>query len=135
MKEEWREVEGYEGMYEVSNKARIRRGKIRSNIRKAGAIINTRVDHYGYLVVDLWKERKQKRPRVHRLMMIAFKGSPENGQEGRHLNDIKLDNRLDNLVWGTRSDNNYDFYKNGGVKGFNNPKVLRKALETRGVLC
>lgn len=131
MKEKWRDVVGYEGMYEVSNKARIRRGKIASNIRKPGAILNQRVDHYGYWVVDLWKDARQKRPRVHVLLMEAWCGE-RTQRDIRHLDGNKLNNSLKNLKYGTRSENMKDDYKhNPGRAGFNIPWILKKAVKNR----
>ena len=59
-----------------------------------------------------------KKPRsihMHRLVLEAFRGIPkEKGIVGRHLNDVRTDNRLENLEWGTYSDNMNDAYRNGG---------------------
>ena len=63
---------------------------------------------FGYLGVSL-----QKKPFfVHRLVLMSFVGPCPKGQETRHLNDIKTDNRLNNLAWGTRQQNAEDKRRN-----------------------
>lgn len=130
--EKWRDIIGYEGSYEVSNFARIRRGKISSNARKSGEIINQRIDHYGYFVVDLWRHCKQKRPRVHVLLMRAWIGE-RTMPDIRHKDGNKLNNQLSNLCYGTRSENLIDDYKHNPQRknGFRNPISHRKAIQNR----
>lgn len=71
------------------------------------------MDRFGYAVVDIYDGRgKFRRRRVHRMVLLAHVGLPKNGEECRHLNDVKLDNRAQNLAWGTRSENVIDSYKN-----------------------
>lgn len=121
MTEKWLDVIGYEGMYEVSNLARVRRGRMPSQITKTGTIITQRVDHYGYLCVDLWKDSKQKRPRVHVIMVRAFVG-PRTSIDIRHLDGNKLNNSLSNLCYGTRGQNLKDDYRHNPKRksGFRN---------------
>lgn len=57
----------------------------------------------GYLRVGLWKDRKQKSYKVHRLVLLAFSGPSD--LECNHLNGIKTDNRLENLEYCTPSEN------------------------------
>lgn len=132
MKEVWKDVIGYEGLYEVSNKGRVRRGWIRSYRTLSGTLITVRIDHYGYSVVDLWKNNKQKRPRVHRLMYLAFVGPVPKGLIIRHLNDVKTDNILSNLKAGTYSENMHDSFKHGRHKYTDNAKLTpNQVLEIR----
>jgi len=135
-KEIWKYIPGFGEKYQVSNLGRMRRGRIRSNIRPPFSLLKGRIDKHGYLCVDIYLHEDGSffRPRIHRLVLLAFRGRPQKGQMSRHLNDIKTDIRLENLCWGTKGDNHRDYYRNGGTRGFRNPKVLRKALKTRGVL-
>jgi hypothetical protein len=64
--------------------------------------------HYGYHKVTLTSEGVCHQKLVHRLVLDAFKGPPKPHQECRHLNNIRTDNRLENLAWGTRSENEAD---------------------------
>ena len=53
---------------------------------------------------------------VHRLVLETFRGPRPEGALSRHLNDQPEDNRLENLSWGTTSENTQDAYRNGGRK-------------------
>lgn len=106
----WKPVEGYEGLYEVSNM-----GNVRSlAYRKDGvARIMKPWPHstfYGsngnrYQVVSLWKNKKGRKIFVHKLVAMAFKPNPDGKKEVDHINAIRYDNRADNLRWVTRSEN------------------------------
>ncbi len=65
---------------------------------------------------------------VHRLICEAFHGAPTDGQECRHLNGNKSDNRADNLAWGTRAENEADKEAHGTLpKGERNPMAKLSA--------
>jgi hypothetical protein len=121
MTEQWLPVVGYEGYYEVSDQGQVRSidrqvpatvyGKdIVRNMR--GRIIKPRLGH-GYPTVTLSKNSIHEHRRIHRLMLLAFAGPCPDGMEGCHINDSRTDNRLENLRWGTRSDNMQDALRNG----------------------
>lgn len=65
---------------------------------------------------------------VHRLMAEHFLGIPENTPIVRHLNDVKDDNRLENLAWGTHSDNLHDAVRNGKKRHRNWSTLSRKQV-------
>ena len=105
---EWRPVCGYEGRYEVSDA-----GEVRSLLRRRILVIRQRPGPRGYLRVTLSFDGVEKDYRVHVLVLEAFVGPRPDGQMARHLNDVRTDNRLENLAWGTQSDNQIDSVRNG----------------------
>jgi len=67
----------------------------------------------GYAEVTLYDGKGGHQPfLLHRLILLAFVGSAPTGQQARHLNDVKLDNRLSNLAWGTPQENHRDLMRN-----------------------
>lgn len=104
MTEEWRDVVGYEGLYQVSNT-----GKVRSmNYRRSGAardLVQTLTN--GYPIVCLSASGKQKNHTVHTLVAAAFLGNRPDGYEVNHINAVKNDNRIENLEYVTPSENSY----------------------------
>lgn len=102
----WRPVVGYEGLYEVSNTGRVRslydarHQKYRVKELKPGA------NRYGYLMVGLHKNGKQKLHTVHSLVMAAFVGPRPEGYDVNHIDECKSNNRVENLEYCTRRENN-----------------------------
>lgn len=70
--------------------------------------LNQRKDYQGYFTVKINKIDKH----VHKLVLLTFRGERPAGKQSRHLNDIKTDNRLENLAYGTPSQNQEDRRKN-----------------------
>ena len=106
MKEEWRSIVGYEGLYEVSNQGKVKSlERMRSNGLKCNERILKETNHLGYILVTLCKDGKQRQFRVHRLVAMAFIPNPENKDFIDHINTIRNDNRVENLRWVTRQEN------------------------------
>lgn len=94
--EQWRDIPGYDGLYQVSNTGRIRKGeKIKAQ----------RKDHGGYLTVWLSKHSEMKCLKVHRLVALAFVPNPERKRTVNHIDGNKQNNRAENLEWATHSEN------------------------------
>lgn len=101
--EEWRPINGYEGLYEVSNLGRIK--SLNCNHTKKEGILKLYNDKDGYLMVKLSKDKNNRLFRVHRLVAEAFIPNPENKPCVDHINTIKNDNRVENLRWVTYKEN------------------------------
>lgn len=121
VQEIWKDVVGYEGLYQVSNIGRVRsinfKGSGCTRIRKQD------ISNNGYARVDLWKDRNGKHFLVHRLVASAFIPNDNNLPEVNHKNECQLDNRVENLEWcdrrynlcyGTRVRKVLDAYKRIG---------------------
>lgn len=111
---EWRDIPGLEGAYQVTDTGLVRsldryvnnRG---TQMRCRGKMLKLFINHNGYRFV-----RIKKRTRfVHALVLEAFVGPRPSGADTLHANDIRTDNRLENLSWGTRSQNMLDAVARG----------------------
>ena len=102
MIEIWKDIEGYEGRYKVSNTGKVY--SITTN-REMATSNNT-----SYLGVTLYKDGKPKFKLVHRLVAQAFIPNPENKPEVNHIDHNTHNNNIANLEWVTK-DENYFAYK------------------------
>jgi len=102
MKEIWENIEGF-NKYKISNF-----GNIRS--LKTNKILKAKKNKYGYLIVNLYKNKKCITKQVHRLVIENFLG--KKNLQTNHKNGIKEDNRLKNLEYCTNSQNQKHRYKN-----------------------
>lgn len=104
MKEErWLPIEGYEGLYEVSSEGRVR--SLNYNHTGETKILRPEMTGKGYLMICLWKDGKQKMFLVHRLVALTFVPNMFGLVEVNHINEVKTDNRADNLMWCDRKEN------------------------------
>lgn len=106
MNEFWRQVVGYEGLYEVSNFGKVRSldryvKHPRGDLRLKGRILKQQIDHNGYLFVSLSKNGKVKMFRIHRLVAQAFIPNPDNLPMVNHKDENPLNNQVFNLEWCT----------------------------------
>ena len=106
-KEIWKDVIGFEGIYSVSNKGRIRRD-ICSKGGVAGRILKPAFSN-GYLAVCLCKNGTRKTTKIHRIMVMAFIGVKS--KEVNHKDRVKINNNLKNLEYVTHRKNAQHHYK------------------------
>ena len=119
--EEWRDVAGYEGLYQVSSEGRVK--SLERKGCKRERILKPIDDGRGYLRVDLYAGGKRKRFKVHRLVCQAFHDNPDNKPQVNHINEDKTDNRACNLEWSTRIEN-----CNHGTRNERSAKALSKSI-------
>jgi len=105
--EEWLDIKGFERYYQVSNKGRVRsldRVLLKNNghtERRRGQIMSQMIDKDGYLTVGLRKDNKKTTYGVHRLVAKAFIPNSDNLPEVNHKDEVKSNNKVDNLEWCT----------------------------------
>lgn len=98
LKVEWKLIEGFDGIYSVSNY-----GEVRNN--KTGKLMKQRKNETGYLRINLTKNGKPKCMRVHRLVAQAFIPNPENKLQVNHIDFNRENNCVSNLEWVTNKEN------------------------------
>jgi len=128
MEEQWKDIFGYEELYQVSNYGRVRSLPRNGTVNEI-KILKLQKDIDGYLRVFLYKNRKAKPHKVHRLVAYAF--IPNDNifkTEINHLNEDKIDNRVENLEWCTRKENaNYGTRTERSTKAnMNHPKKSKQ---------
>jgi hypothetical protein len=116
----WKDVLGYEGLYQVSNLGNVKRIAGSKSINSKEKTLTPIKLKKGYLRVALTKNNVGKRKLVHVLVLEAFVGKPDfDKAQVNHINGIKTDNTLTNLEWCTQSENQkHMFY----VLGVNHSK-------------
>lgn len=109
--EQWKAIDGYEGLYEVCTNGRIKR--LKGQVRRKGGglykvnekILNTSSTNMGYPVVNLSKDGNLKQFKVHRLVAETFISNPFNKSVVNHIDNDKTNNSVSNLEWTTISEN------------------------------
>lgn len=110
-KEEWKDIKGYEGLYQISTHGKIRslgryiKSKNNSERFIKGRILKFFRDKQGYLKKDISKNGKKETCRVHRLVLTAFDRPPKPGEQCNHKDGNKQNNDILNLEWVTAYEN------------------------------
>lgn len=108
-KEIWKDVVDYEGLYMVSNKARLK--SLNFNKTKKVKLMSVGNKKNGYCVLTLYKNRANKNKLLHRLVAIAFIPNPLNKPCVNHLRGVWVGHGVDNLEWATYSENELHSFK------------------------
>ena len=153
--EQWKPVNGYEGIYEVSSHGRVRSvdrtvtysgGRVR---RYKGKNLSAPLNPDGYPCVSLYAQGEKEMRYVHSLVTESFIGARPEGMEVCHNDGNPANNHLDNLRYGTRSDNMLDRVRHGTnpstakthcprgheLSAENNPPSSAKLGERRCLAC
>ena len=116
----WKDIKGYEGKYQISSLGRVRslrRYKVCSGYRKP--IFNSVTN---YFTVALYIGERRELKYIHRLVAEAFIPNPHNYPQINHINEIRWDNRIENLEWCT---NQYNSEYSRGIKIIQRDKNLQ----------
>ena len=120
MEEIWKDIKGYEGLYQVSNM-----GNVRSLMYNKHKILKPHKTENGYLQVFLYKDKKRSVFLLHRIVAKAFLPNNNNLPQLNHINEIKSDNRLENLEWCDNSYNN----KYGSISKRRKEKLGKQVIQ------
>lgn len=118
--ENWIDVKGYEGLYQVSNLGNVKslnRLVIQKNGKETflkGKPLKQQLDSRGYFRVSLSRNGIARPKCIHHIVLESFCSSkPFPKAEARHLDGNPINNKFDNLKWGTKSENMQDAIKHG----------------------
>ena len=117
LEEIWKDIEGYEGLYQVSSWGRVKNSR-------TGRVLKSGKDMYGYLFVNLYKNGKRTNYKVHRLVAQAFIPNPQNKPQVNHIDEDKENNYVENLEWSTAKENNNHGEHNSRVAKANSIPII-----------
>lgn len=116
--EEWKDIRGYEGFYQVSTF-----GNVKNVV--TGKTLKQRSNGNGYIRIELRKNKQGKKYYMHRLVAESFIERPKDCTEVNHKDLNPANNCVDNLEWVTSSENTKHAIRNGALKAWGNrPKAI-----------
>lgn len=144
LNEYWKDVNNYEGLYQVSNLGRIRsldrvvkqknRFNNYQNVLYKGRVLKPQKQKNGYYIIGLHKNNKTERKLLHRLVAETFTENPNNYKYINHKDSNIYNNSVNNLEWCTQSYNIKYAYETGRKIPPHQRKVVQKTLNDT-VLC
>lgn len=140
-KEEWKDIKGFEGLYQVSNCGNVKSlDRVVQYCENSKSITNKHtvkgkdkepsIKDNGYLTVSLYKNNKKYHKYIHRLVAEAFIENPEGLATVNHKNFDKQDNYFTNLEWCSYGDNNDHARKNKKFKSGKAIKIEATNIDT-----
>ena len=118
MKEIWKDIEGYEGLYQISSLGKVKslpkitfnaKGQYKTKER----ILKYGKNQYGYFQISLWKDGKRKNKPIHKLIATMFIPNPKKYKIINHIDGNKQNNNIQNLEWCTQKHNVKEAYRLG----------------------
>ena len=109
--EVWKDIVGYEGLYQVSSFGRVKsldkliKGKSGSLVPRKEKALRLDIDVDGYLIATLTKDNNSKKYKVHRLVAMNFIPNSFKKSQVNHIDNVRNNNKVSNLKWGTPSEN------------------------------
>ncbi len=100
----WKDIEGYEGLYQISNEGNVKNFRRDTILKPSGK---------RYKGVTLSRDNIKYYPNIHRLVAEAFIPNPNNYPIVMHKDNNGCNNKMENLKWGTHSENNKQAYDDG----------------------
>jgi hypothetical protein len=106
----WKQIQGYEGLYEISDRGRIKntgseKSKLATLSKNGDLFLKKQINNAGYERLLLTNGSNRKTYSVHRLVAIAFIPNPEGKKQVNHIDGNKSNNCVENLEWSTSSEN------------------------------
>lgn len=143
--EEWRNIPGYEGIYQVSNLGNVRTCEEKTTFTERHGVrhwkqrvlkVKLSTNKYGRhdARVSLWKDGQEQTWLVARLVGLAWCGGYSEGMTINHINGNATDNRAENLEWVSRKENIQHGYKTGLYSSCQKPIVLENSGVTHSFL-
>lgn len=134
MIEEYRDIPGYDGKYQVSNFGNVK--SLNYRLKGIEKVLKPRINDNGYFYLNLYKDKKQKTFKIHQLVAIVFLDHKPNGMNDiiNHKDNFKLNNRLDNLEITTPRVNSSIHKKDAGVNWHKRHKRFQAHVYISGKL-
>ena len=127
-KEIWKDIKGYEGLYQASNLGRIK--SLNSFGRKKEIILKPRTGNRYYMIA-LYKNKERKDLLLHRIITETFLEKKQNKPFVNHKDENPFNNNVNNLEWCSHKDNMNWGTRNKRIslKNTNNPKICKKVIQ------
>ncbi len=127
--EKWKDVVGYEGRYEVSDRGRVR--SLKYNRQQFSKVLQPRTHDQGYLGVCLCADGKTRQQFIHALVLSAFVGPRPRGFCCDHRDGNRANNAVGNLEWVTYSENAFRGVRTCGEKNHHAKMTKAKVITIR----
>lgn len=122
--EQWKNIQGYKGLYQISNYGRVKSlSRFHNNNKNSSIgyiskekILKAETDGWGYLYVILLKDKERKKKKIHRLVAETFIPNLNNLPQVNHIDGNKKNNKVNNLEWCTREHNIQEAFRLGLIK-------------------